>query len=51
MSLKQKKQKFVLAIVEWRSCCFKESSFEKTGRWDTKHCSEVFNVYSISQCI
>lgn len=34
----------VLAIVEWRSGCFKESSFEKTGRWDTKHCSEVLNL-------
>ena len=48
MNLKQNKQTFVLAIVEWRSCGFKESPFEKTGRWDTKHCSEVFNVYFIS---
>ena len=37
----------VLAILEWRSCCFKKSSFEKTGRWDTKHCSEVLNLYFI----
>lgn len=41
-------KKNVLAIVEWRSCCFKESSSEETGRWDPKHCSEVLNVYFIS---
>jgi len=41
-------KKNVLAIVEWRSCCFKESSSEETGRWDPKHCPEVLNVYFIS---